>query len=187
MTEIQGKSILVWVSARFELVRVRVIGSRLYDTMCFPRMDGTWSLPLSWFTVGFKSPSSINFQHFVQRLSFNFLRLVWQMSLGNHNYVHYNYCHHNHVYYKKKKMSKGNVTLALIGSRGLFCSFFNAFSVWASPSWSPVVLKPCALRMSLNSSLPTFLGAWKIKQYNCPWELTSWKRPLSCLDRKLIN
>ena len=30
MTEIQGKSILVRVSASFELVRVRVIGSRLY-------------------------------------------------------------------------------------------------------------------------------------------------------------
>ena len=30
MTEIQGKSILVRVSARFELVRVRVIGSQLY-------------------------------------------------------------------------------------------------------------------------------------------------------------
>jgi len=41
MTEIQGKSILVRVSARFELARVRVIGSRLYflapatqDTHC---------------------------------------------------------------------------------------------------------------------------------------------------------
>ena len=30
MTEIQGKSILVRVSARFELARVRIIGSRLY-------------------------------------------------------------------------------------------------------------------------------------------------------------
>ena len=30
MTEIQGKPILVRVSARFELTRVRVIGSRLY-------------------------------------------------------------------------------------------------------------------------------------------------------------
>ena len=30
MTEIQGKSILVRVSARFELARVRVIGSQLY-------------------------------------------------------------------------------------------------------------------------------------------------------------
>ena len=29
MTEIQGKSILVRVSARFDLARVRVIGSRL--------------------------------------------------------------------------------------------------------------------------------------------------------------
>ena len=32
MTEIQGKSILVRVSARFELARVRVIASRLYFT-----------------------------------------------------------------------------------------------------------------------------------------------------------
>ena len=30
MTEIQGKSILVRVSARLELARVRVIGSQLY-------------------------------------------------------------------------------------------------------------------------------------------------------------
>ena len=30
MTEMQGKSILVRVSARFELARVRVVGSRLY-------------------------------------------------------------------------------------------------------------------------------------------------------------
>ena len=30
MTEIQGKSILVGVSARVELARVRVIGSQLY-------------------------------------------------------------------------------------------------------------------------------------------------------------
>ena len=30
MNEIHGKSILVRVSARFELARVRVIGSRLY-------------------------------------------------------------------------------------------------------------------------------------------------------------
>ena len=39
MTEIQGKSILVRVSARFEWARVRVIGSRLYKDikkyMCF--------------------------------------------------------------------------------------------------------------------------------------------------------
>ena len=33
MAEIQGKSILVRVSARFELARVRVIGSRLYLVM----------------------------------------------------------------------------------------------------------------------------------------------------------
>ena len=30
MTEIQGKSIMVLVRAKFELARVRVIGSRLY-------------------------------------------------------------------------------------------------------------------------------------------------------------
>ena len=35
MTEIQGKSILVRVSARFELARVRVIGSRLYILVAF--------------------------------------------------------------------------------------------------------------------------------------------------------
>ena len=34
MTEIQGKSILVRVSVRFELARVRVIGSRLYLYTC---------------------------------------------------------------------------------------------------------------------------------------------------------
>ena len=33
MTEIQGKSILVRVSARFELARVRVTGSRLYKNV----------------------------------------------------------------------------------------------------------------------------------------------------------
>ena len=35
MTEIQGKSILVRVSARFELVRVRVIGSQLCEQSTF--------------------------------------------------------------------------------------------------------------------------------------------------------
>ena len=35
MTEIHGKSILVQVSARFELARVRVIGSRLYIAVEF--------------------------------------------------------------------------------------------------------------------------------------------------------
>ena len=34
MTEIQGKSILVRVSAKFELARVRVNGSRLYRFFC---------------------------------------------------------------------------------------------------------------------------------------------------------
>ena len=39
MTEIQGKSILVRVSARFELVRVRIIGSGLYNhaALCYGR------------------------------------------------------------------------------------------------------------------------------------------------------
>ena len=36
MTEIQGKSILVRVRKRFELARVRVIGSRLYQTFNKP-------------------------------------------------------------------------------------------------------------------------------------------------------
>ena len=44
MKEIQGKSILVRVSARFELMRVRVIGSRLYVSCTswhlFTRVDG---------------------------------------------------------------------------------------------------------------------------------------------------
>ena len=41
MTEIQGKSILVRVSARFELVRVRVIGSQLYFSLhWFPSTIG---------------------------------------------------------------------------------------------------------------------------------------------------
>ena len=39
MTEIQGKSILVRVSARFELARVRVIGSQLYISE-FTQQDG---------------------------------------------------------------------------------------------------------------------------------------------------
>ena len=44
MREIQGKSILVRVSARFELARVRVIGSQLYhqcnDFIFFYVFDG---------------------------------------------------------------------------------------------------------------------------------------------------
>ena len=36
MTEIQGKSLLVRVSARFELARVRVIGSQLYVFSPYP-------------------------------------------------------------------------------------------------------------------------------------------------------
>ena len=41
MTEIQGKSILVRVSARFELARVRVIESRLYLSSTDPFADVT--------------------------------------------------------------------------------------------------------------------------------------------------
>ena len=36
MTEIQGKSVLVRVNARFELGRVRVIGSQLYVLSPYP-------------------------------------------------------------------------------------------------------------------------------------------------------
>ena len=36
MTEFQGKSILVWVKTRFELARVRVIGSQLYNFGIIP-------------------------------------------------------------------------------------------------------------------------------------------------------
>ena len=37
MTEIQGKSVLVRVCARFELARVRVIGSQLYVLSPYPQ------------------------------------------------------------------------------------------------------------------------------------------------------
>ena len=49
MTEIQGKSILVRVSARFELARVRVIGSQLYfylrsiSLISNHKMDAQWT------------------------------------------------------------------------------------------------------------------------------------------------
>ena len=47
MKEIQGKSILVRVSARFELVRVRVIGSQL-----FRRLElSAWTLILTLETI----------------------------------------------------------------------------------------------------------------------------------------
>ena len=39
MTEIQGKSILVRVSARFELARVRVVGSQLYIDLAKPKSE----------------------------------------------------------------------------------------------------------------------------------------------------
>ena len=58
MTEIQGKSILVPVRVRFELVRVRVIGSRLYSdyTLGIPLEkkvsdeveEGTWNVSISY-------------------------------------------------------------------------------------------------------------------------------------------
>ena len=38
MTEIQGKSILVRLSARFELARVRVIGSQLDSGVVLPKL-----------------------------------------------------------------------------------------------------------------------------------------------------
>ena len=39
MTEIQGKSILVRVSARFELARAQVIGSQLYLAASFKKQE----------------------------------------------------------------------------------------------------------------------------------------------------
>ena len=56
MTEIQGKSILVRVSARFELARVRVIGSRLYVSC----MSGHFFTRVS----GHKSKSSFVRKHY---------------------------------------------------------------------------------------------------------------------------
>ena len=42
MKEIQGKSILVRVRTRFELARVRVIGSQLYvQTIYYPHLNTT--------------------------------------------------------------------------------------------------------------------------------------------------
>ena len=61
-------------------------------------------------------------------------------------------------------MKHTNVTLALMGSSGLFCSFFSDFNDCEPVSGSPVALKPCAFRMSLNSFLPTGLGAEKSNQ-----------------------
>ena len=43
MNEIHGKSILVRVSARFELARVRVIGSRLYSILSLQCVIGRFS------------------------------------------------------------------------------------------------------------------------------------------------
>ena len=48
MMEIQGKSILVRVSARFELARVRVIGSRLYISLRYR----IWNTHLDKQTLG---------------------------------------------------------------------------------------------------------------------------------------
>ena len=52
MTEIQGKSILVRVSARFELARVRVIGSQLYcdlAVLTVPVIDVVFNLNVCEF------------------------------------------------------------------------------------------------------------------------------------------
>ena len=58
MTEIQGKSILVRVSARFKLARVRVIGIRLYLLLilCFTQFGGSshsLTLGIAVFSPGF--------------------------------------------------------------------------------------------------------------------------------------
>ena len=48
MTEIQGKSILVRISARFELARVRVIGSQLSHVVLIHHSEGVdkyWNQP----------------------------------------------------------------------------------------------------------------------------------------------
>ena len=59
MTEIQGKSILVRVSARFKLARVQVIGSRLYITLFqkFPL------LPLHRSLILVNPPTSLEIPH----------------------------------------------------------------------------------------------------------------------------
>ena len=58
MTEIQGKSILVRVSARFELARVRVIGSQLHLLLilCFTQFGGSshsLTFSIAVFSPGF--------------------------------------------------------------------------------------------------------------------------------------
>ena len=63
MTEIQGKPILVRVSARFELARVRVIGSRLYFEFKSRDMSHDHD-----YTFGTKRPQDI---HLRKILSFN--------------------------------------------------------------------------------------------------------------------
>ena len=73
MTEIQGKSILVRVSARFELARVRVIGSQLYYR----------SLLLSTRKVDYWTTSTS--PHF--KLWFWFLKLIVKV-LANITYIH---------------------------------------------------------------------------------------------------
>ena len=52
-TEIQGKSILIRVSARFELVRVRVIGSRLYNHVASCNSRTKLSRNQSWVNLLF--------------------------------------------------------------------------------------------------------------------------------------
>ena len=53
MTEIQGKSILVRVSARFELGRVRVIESRLYvhNDIGYSRSEQCHSGPVAQYSL----------------------------------------------------------------------------------------------------------------------------------------
>ena len=66
MTEIHGKSILVRASARFELARVRVVGSQLYiylTTLFLHLIRGPikWIAALTWSLVN--SPTASYFVH----------------------------------------------------------------------------------------------------------------------------
>ena len=66
MTEIQGKSILVRASARFELARVRVVGSQLYiylTTLFLHLIRGPikWIAALTWSLVN--SPTASYLVH----------------------------------------------------------------------------------------------------------------------------
>ena len=57
MTEIQGKSILVRVSERFELARVRVIGSQLYTIYHVVCSIVCFLLKLGLITTSFTLPT----------------------------------------------------------------------------------------------------------------------------------